>query len=106
MHIQIVTLNLKDMTHEQWVQACDETFAPAFAAVEGLLTKVWISDPAANTYGGVYTWRDKAAMEQFLQSELFATVANHPNLENIASQDFGVLEGPTRVTRGLVEATV
>ena len=106
MHIQIVTLNLKDMTHEQWVQAGMETFAPAFAQVDGLLTKVWISDPAANTYGGVYTWRDKAAMEQFLQSELFETVANHPNLENIASQDFEVLEGPTRVTRGLVEATV
>ncbi len=106
MHIQIVTLNLKGLTHEQWVHACDETFAPAFAAVEGLLSKVWLSDQATNTYGGVYTWRDKAAMEQFVQSELFETVANHPHLENIASQDFEVLEGPTRVTRGLVEATV
>jgi len=29
-------------------------------------------------------------------------VADHPSLENITSTDFGVIEHPTRITRGLI----
>ena len=37
----------------------------------GLISKVWLANPATNTYGGVYTWRDRASMEAFARSELF-----------------------------------
>ena len=40
-----------------------------------------------------------AAMETYLQSDIFKAVAANPNLAHITSRDFGVLEGPSRITR-------
>jgi hypothetical protein len=104
MHIQIVNFNLTGMTQAQYEQTCETQFAPAFRDVPGLLSKVWLSDPATNTYGGVYTWRDREALQGFLDSPLFSSVASHPNLANITSRQFEVLEQPTRTTRGMVES--
>ena len=81
-------------------------WAPTVAETPGLLSKVWLANPTTNAYGGVYLWRDRQAMEEYATSELFKSVATHPNLTNITSQDFGVIEGPTQVTRGLAEARV
>lgn len=103
MHIQIITFRLRDMDEAGYRQLCEEV-APAFAEVPGLVSKVWLADPATNTYGGVLTWRGRRAMEEFATSELFHTVERHPNFADVSSVEFGVLEGPTRVTRGLVEA--
>ena len=36
-----------------------------------------------------------------LNSDLFAGVVGNPNFENAVSKDFSILEGPTRITRGL-----
>ena len=104
MHIQIVSLNVERISNEEWARMADE-MAPAVADVPGLISKVWLVDPATNSCcGGIYTWRDRKAMEDFAESELFKAVMSHPNLTNIAATDYGVMEGPTRVTRGLVEA--
>ena len=105
MHIQVVNFNLKEMSEAEFHKMCDEV-APAFASVPGLISKVWLADPARNTYGGVYTWRDRRDMEAYTRSELFQGVAANPHLANIASKDFAVMEGPTRITHGLVAATV
>ncbi|MGH2351700.1 MAG: YdhR family protein [Chloroflexota bacterium] len=104
MHVQIVSFRLKDLTEAEFRTLCDQ-LAPTWAAVPGLISKVWLANPATNTYGGVYTWRDRQAMEQYTRSELFAGLAVHPNLADLASTDFGVLEGPTRVTHGLAGLT-
>jgi hypothetical protein len=52
MHVQIVNFNLKGIADAQFREACDQ-LAPAFAAVPGLISKVWLADPSTNTYGGV-----------------------------------------------------
>ena len=104
MHIQIVNFQLKDMSAEDFHKLCDE-LAPTFAGLDGLISKVWLADEETNTYGGIYTWRDRQAMEGYTQSDLFQTVATNPNLSGITSKDFAVLESPTRITRGFVEAT-
>jgi Putative mono-oxygenase ydhR len=75
--------------------------APQFAALPGLISKVWLADPTSNTFGGVYMWQDRAACEAFTRSELFRGVASHPHLSNVASRGFDILEEPTRQTRGL-----
>lgn len=67
----------------------------------GLISKVWLANASTNTYGGVYTWEDREAMEQYRESELFSAVATNPHFAEVSSTDFGVLEGPTSVTRGL-----
>src|SRR6266699_2610612 len=64
VHIQIVNFHLNGIDETQYRQAC-ELEAPTFAAIPGLLSKVWLVDQSTNTYGGVYTWRDRQAMEDF-----------------------------------------
>jgi heme-degrading monooxygenase HmoA len=105
MHIQIINFQLKDLSEEDYVKSCEQE-ASAFAELPGLISKVWLADRETNTYGGVYTWRDRQAMENYMKSELFNAVATDPNLVSVTSKDFAVLEGPTRVTRGLAGATV
>ena len=100
MHIAVVNFRLKNMTHEQFTATCDE-LAPAYAAAPGLVSKVWLSDPTGNTYGGVYAWRDLSAFQAFTRSDLAKAVMTHPSFTDVVVRDFAVLEGPTRITRGL-----
>ena len=72
--------------------------ASAFAEVPGLISKTWLSDQEGNTYGGVYTWENRQAMEAFGETEFFQGVAGNPNFVNFSSKSFGVLEGPSKVT--------
>jgi heme-degrading monooxygenase HmoA len=99
MHIQIVNFKLKDLSDADYRKAAAQ-LAGAFADVDGLVSKEWLANPDTNTYGGVYHWRDRAAMETYTASELCNSVATHPNLVEITSTDFEVIEEPTRITRG------
>ncbi len=100
MHIAILSFHLKNTTPEQFKKQCDE-LAPALAQVPGLISKVWLADATGNTYGGVYTWRDRAAFQAFAQSDLAKTMFNNPSIVDVTTRDYAVLEGPTKVTRGL-----
>jgi hypothetical protein len=103
VHIQVVNFHLKDLSDADYRSACDG-WAPAFAAVPGLISKVWLADAATNTYGGIYTWTDRAAMEAFASSDLFKAVVGNPNLADITSRDFSILAGPGAVTQARVPA--
>ena len=103
MHIQIVNLNLHDLSDAAYREACDG-LAPAFADVPGLISKVWLADEATNTYGGVYTWVDRAAMDAFASSDLFKAIVANPHLVDITSRDFAVIAGPTSVTQARIPA--
>lgn len=103
MHIQIVTFHLNDLSEEDYRQAC-EAEAPVFAEVPGLLSKVWLANSATNTFGGIYTWRNRAAMEAYLDSDVFRAMETDPSLADLRSRDFAVLEAPTRITHGIVTA--
>lgn len=103
MHVQVVSFHLQGVARPEYEALCEQ-LAGAFAALPGLISKVWLADEATNTYGGVYLWRDRAAMEAFLTTDLFRGVATHPNLTDVVSRDFGVLEGPSAVTRAMTAA--
>ncbi|MDA7629026.1 YdhR family protein [Verrucomicrobia bacterium] len=100
MHIQIINFNLNDLSHEDYSRACND-IAQNFADLPGLISKHWLANEDTNTYGGVYFWESREAMENYLQSEVFAQVANNPAFANAASKDFAILEGPTKTTRGV-----
>ena len=104
MHIQIINFQLEDVSETEFRAHCDEV-APAFAEVPGLISKVWLANESTNTYGGVYTWSSREAMEEYAKSDLFQAVATNPNLAGVRSIDFDVLEDPTGVTRGLAGVT-
>jgi len=58
-----------------------------------------LADPASNTYGGVYLWDSEASCSNYKASELFNAVKSHPNFVEVSSREFGVLDGPSRITR-------
>lgn len=98
MHVLIINFHLADMSEEGYRAACAD-LAPAFAELPGLLAKVWLHDPATETYGGVYLFRDRAAADGYVSSELLASVAASPHFVDITSRDFEVYEDLTRVTQ-------
>ena len=100
MLIQGINFNLEGINRAEYEAVYDE-LAGAFAALPGLISKRWLAHEENNTYGCVYIWETQDAYEAYLNSELFAGVGANPALVNIVSKDFDVIEGPTRVTRGL-----
>ena len=100
MHIQIVNFQLNGMDDAQYRQACNQE-APTLAALPGLVSKVWLVDQSTNTYGGIYIWRDREAMQDFVDGKIFREICADPHVTNLTSRDFGILEAPTQVTRGL-----
>jgi heme-degrading monooxygenase HmoA len=100
MHVQIVEFELRDTTEEQYRAMCDD-LAPAFSGLPGLLAKLWLADNESGTYGGVYLWDSRQAMEGYKASDLFKAVGADPHLEGVRSREFATLEDPTRVTWGL-----
>ena len=105
MHIKIVTFSLEGISEEAYRQQVDAV-ASAFADLPGLVSKTWLANEQTNTYGGVYVWEDREALEGYAETNLFKGMAANPYLKNLTVRDFDVLEGPTRITRGAAEATV
>src|ERR687897_1130237 len=103
MHVQIITFNLKDIGVENYLWQV-ESIAPAFAGLPGLISKTWLANAETNTYGGVYFWADREAMEAYRETDIYKGIQANPHFENITVTDFAVVENATRVTRGHVEA--
>ena len=114
MVIQVVNFNLEGITHEQYDGAATE-LAPAFKELNGLKSKVWLSDEKNNVYGGIYTWENLQNMNDYINSPFYDEVlGNNPSFVNITSKvykekdysnlidnlmkTFEVLDGPTRIT--------
>lgn len=98
MHAQVVTYRMAELSEVDFVEANKE-FAAMMAAVPGLLAKIWLRDPSGNVYGGLYLWRDRAAFEEFLASELWGEVVNDSSLLDLASRDFVVMTELTQLTQ-------
>tara|TARA_B100000676_G_C17258419_1_gene426928 strand:- start:54 stop:356 length:303 start_codon:yes stop_codon:yes gene_type:complete len=98
MVIQVVNFNLEGIGHQDYLAATVDV-APAFNDVKGLKSKVWLSDEANNVYGGVYTWENRQAMEDYLNSEFYDQVlGSNPSFVNITYKAYDVLEEQTKIT--------
>jgi hypothetical protein len=97
LHYIQTSPSTSDLSATEYREVCD-SLAPAFAALPGLVSKTWLADEASSTYGGVYTWRDRQAMEAFADTDLFKGFVADPHFIEITARDFAVLEGPTAVT--------
>jgi heme-degrading monooxygenase HmoA len=47
---------------------------PDFEALAGLLQKYYVALDAPNTYGGIYVWESKQALDAFRETDLFASI--------------------------------
>jgi putative monooxygenase ydhR len=95
--MQVIQFRLAGLSEADYC-AHTERVAPVFSAMPGLLSKVWLANPATNTYGGVYTWRDRESLERYRASEIYAGLVSNPALVDVSDREFGILVEPTRVT--------
>jgi hypothetical protein len=103
MHILVINFNLKGISDEDY-RGLVEPIAPAFAGLPGLVSKTWLANERTNTYGGVYIWSDREAMEAYKQTDIYKGMQTNPHFANVTVSDFAVVENATRVTRGPAEA--
>ncbi len=97
MHVLIINFNLNELTRSDYEAGCDQV-ADHFAAVPGLLSKQWLANEETNTYGGVYLWKDRQAMLDYTESELFKSIESNPAFTNMTTTDFEILEAPSKIT--------
>ena len=101
MHAQLITYQLNDISQAEYLKQMVEPDAPILANVKGLISKVWLADEEKNTFGGFYLWENKAAMDDFMHSELVKAVVSRPFVKNVSSVDFEVNQTASLITRGL-----
>jgi hypothetical protein len=101
MQAQLITYQLKDISQAEYLKQMVEPDAPILANVKGLVSKVWLSDTEKNSFGGFYLWESKAAMEEFMNSDLVKAVVSRPFVKNVASVDYEVNQDASLITRGL-----
>lgn len=101
MHAQLITYQLRDISQTAYLKQMVEPDAPVLATVPGLISKVWLADEEKNTFGGFYLWESKAAMEDFMHSDLVKAVVSRPFVINVSSVDFEVNREASLITRGL-----
>ena len=102
MQILIINANLKEhVTEEQFKNVCDEA-VDGFTKLPGLITKYWLANKETNTYGGVYTWKSREDMQNYLDSDFFqSALTDNPIIENLTVKDFVVLDEYTNKTVNL-----
>ena len=100
MHIQIINFNLDGINRDEYETAC-QGVAGDFASLPGLISKHWLANEENNTYGGVYIWENKEAMQSYLESDLFRSVSTNPAFLNAESKDFEVIADLSEITRGV-----
>jgi hypothetical protein len=103
--IQVIQFRLAALSEAEY-RAHAERLAPLFSNMPGLLSKVWLANADTNTYGGVYTWRDHASLEQYRASEIYARLVANPGLADFSDREFAILPEPTRVSAPGLLATV
>ena len=97
MHILIINFILNNVTRPEY-EAIGDQVSGAFAAIPGLISKKWLANEDTNTYGGVYLWKDRQAMLDYKESEIFKSLGSNPAFANITLTDFELLAGPSKVT--------
>ena len=97
MEALVVTFK-NDASQEQFIAATAE-HAPLFAEVDGLLAKIWIADPESGTYGGIYFFLDRTALDAYLESNLFESILAEPSFEGTSWRCYQVLDELTSRTQ-------
>ena len=103
MQAQSITYQLKDISQAEYLKQMVEPDAPVIAKVQGLISKIWLTDEERNTFGGFYLWENKTAMEAFMHSDLVKAVVSRPFVKNVSSVDFDVNQSASLITRGLTQ---
>jgi hypothetical protein len=72
--------------------------APKFSEIPGCRWKIWIINEDRKEAGGVYLFESDMELEQYLNSNLLASVANNPAFSNLQTNTFDVAEAASAIT--------
>ena len=72
--------------------------APKFSKIPGCCWKIWLINEDQKEAGGVYQFESDTELEQFLNSNLFASVANNPDFSNLETNTFDIEETASIIT--------
>ena len=72
--------------------------AAKFSEIPGCCWKIWLINEDHKEAGGVYLFESDTDLDQFLNSSLFASVANNPAFSNLETNTFDVVEAASVIT--------
>jgi putative redox protein len=86
-----------NVTPEEYAEAV-APLAEEFAAIEGLRWKIWANDEANSQFSGLLLFDDAEAAQAFGESELAATLMNHPALSDFSVTPYAVMGAESAIT--------
>lgn len=80
--VRLVIWNLdgSNTTIEELRHYLRDESVEAFAGVEGLRLKAWISDPIANRWGAIYLWESRDAGERLMPTRARELIGKDPEV--------------------------
>lgn len=96
-----VTFTYDFATADEYIAAVS-SLAEQWSAIPGLLWKIWKLNPETQQAGAVYLFESAEARQAYLDSELAAAVANHPNLRDHEVALYNIMATETAITHGPV----
>jgi len=97
--MEALVVTFKTQASQEQFTAATAAHAPVFAELDGLLTKIWINDPDSSTYGGIYLFRDRTALDAYLESDVFASILAEPSFEGTSWRRYQILDELTARTQ-------
>jgi len=91
MSVLIVNYELENLTleaHAGLGAQVVSNFSPG--KVNGLIGKTFIGNVDDGIFGGVYYFKNQVDLNSYLNSELWKSIATHPNLANFKTETYGV----------------
>lgn len=98
MHALFVNFTVPGRSAEEVIELV-EPLVPSFANLPGNLAKIWLADTAAGRYGALYLWREPEDLQDFLASDLWQAVVDHPAFTDFDVRPFAVIEAFTKATQ-------
>ena len=102
MSARLLQLNFQFSVTGAEYEAAVKPLAEEFAALEGLIWKIWMINEEEGEAGGIYLFESEASVQGYLDGPLAAGVLSHPALSQFSVKHFDVMEDLTEITGGPV----
>ena len=101
MNHQCVHIDIDlNVSTEQWRHHCQHV-VDKMLSVPGLEWKLWLSNPAANSAGGIYLFRDEASASAYVNGPIIAALRANSSVRDARVRVYGVEDELSRRTRGI-----
>lgn len=106
MEQKIWEVTFKYSVSPEELSAALAPLAEPISTTPGLLWKTWIINPEESIAGGIHLFRDQAALDAHVNSEIVAGILSHPALSDFNVRTFDILEEYSLMTRAPIGAAV